>query len=350
MKVRNQIALILTATTIFLLGCSKENKDNQAAASQESTAKLPVDAVIVKLEPLNQEEALAASILPSREVVVTGELSKKVTDIAFRDGSFVERGQLLYKLDDADLVAKHKQLKSEIHLAQLNEKRLSELLKSQSVKQEEYDIAFTRLQSLLANEELIKSDLQKTNITAPFSGYIGITKVQIGTLVNPGMELVTIQEQGKVRVQFAVPENNIRSIRNGKEIAFTVSGNDRKYSAVIVATEPGFNQQSRSITVHALAENHHGMLKPGMSAKVFLQSAENNSGVALPTEALMPGEHGYNVFRVQNGVANIAAVTIAERNEKQAIISSGLNNGDTIMVSNMLRAGDGVPVQLVTIH
>lgn len=350
MKLRNQMAIILTATTVFLLGCSNEKKDGSTAAAEESVPRLPVDAVMVTLEPLIQEEALAGSILPSREVIISGELSKKVTQILFQDGSFVKQGQLLYKLEDADLAAKHKELKFEIQLAQLNESRLSELLKSHSVTQEEYDIAYTKLQSLLANEELITSELQKTTIKAPFSGYIGISKVQVGALINPGMELVKLQEQSKIKVQFAVPESSVQSIRSGKEITFTISGDDQRYTAQIVASEPGLDYQNRSITVHASAENHEGLLKPGMSAKVFLKTSEHSSGVVLPTEALLPGENGYNVFAIKNGIARITSVSIAERNEKQAVISSGISPGDTIMVSNMLRAGDGVPVELVTIN
>lgn len=350
MKFRNQIATILTASTMLVLGCTTENKESTTAPTEANTPKLPVDAVKVKLEPLNQEEALAGSILPSREVIITGELSKKITQILFKDGTYVNQGQTLYRLDDADIAAKHNQLKSEIQLAKLNESRLSELLKSQSVKQEEYDVAYTKLQSLLASEDLILSELQKTTITAPFSGFIGITKVQIGALVNPGMELVRLQEQSKIKVQFSVPESFVQSIRSGKEITFSVSGLDQRLTATIQATEPGLDYQNRSILVQALADNHDGLIKPGMSAKVYLKTSENHDGIVLPTEALMPGENGYNVFAVKGGLARITPVTIAERNENRAVITSGLTHGDTIMVSNMLRAGEGVPVELVTLN
>lgn len=349
MQIKRQLALFLTATT-FLLACSKENKDNSTASSEVSISKLPVDAVKVKLEPLTQELTLAGSILPSREVIITAELSKKVSEIYFEDGSFVKQGQQLYKLDDADIVAKHKQLKSEIQLAQLNESRLSELLKSHSVVQEEYDIAYTKLQSLLANEELLSSELDKTIIKAPFAGRVGITKVHVGALSNPGTEFVKLQDQEKIRIQFAVPEGSIHSIGIGKEIVFSISGNDNKFTAFIVATEPGFDNQTRSITVHALAENPKGLIKPGMSAKVFLKTMENHNGVTLPSEALIPGANGYNVFTVKKGLAQITPVTVSKRNERLAIITAGINNGDTIMVSNMLRAGAGVPVELVTLN
>lgn len=350
MQIKNHLTLVLAALTMLMLGCTKESKDSSTAQLEVDIPKLPVDAVMVKKEPIIQEELLVGTILPNKEVSITGELSKKVTKIYFNEGSFVKQGQLLYKLDDSDLVAKHKQIKAEIDLAKLNEDRLSELLKSHSIRQEEYDIAFTKLQSLLASEDLVKSEIEKTSIKAPFSGYLGITKVHLGALVTPGMELVKLQDQANVRIQFAVPEKSIRSVIKGQQIAFNISDHGKTYAAQITASEPGLDYNNRSIMVHALVENPDGIFKPGMSAKVYLKRIENYTGVVLPTEALMPGENGYSVFSVKKGNAKIISVTVAERNERQAIITSGVNHGDTIMVSNMLRAGDGVPVELVTLN
>ncbi len=86
-----------------------------------------------------------------------------------------------------------------------------------------------------------------------------------------------------------------------------------------------------------------------MSAKVYFNtSADNEKGIMIPTEALIPGENGYSVFVVKNGLAKITPVTLNNRNEHEAQIGSGINNGDTVMVSNLLRAADGVPVTIVS--
>ena len=69
----------------------------------------------------------------------------------------------------------------------------------------------------------------------------------------------------------------------------------------------------------------------------------------LPTESLMPGAQGYSVFVVKNGTAKITPVTIGNRTETEALITAGLNDGDTVMISNILRSGDGTPVQVVSI-
>lgn len=338
----------LLAVSVALLGCSTKAADTSMQSTSQAN-KLPVDVKVVKTSTLVQEETVAGSILPNKEVIIMSEVSKKVIDIAFSDGSYVNKGQLLYKLDDSDILARLKQIQAEFSLAKLNESRLAQLLKNESVRQEEYDVAATKLQSLTASLEILQVELSKTSIHAPFAGMIGITKVEVGSLVSPGMPLVTLQEQGNVKIQFTVPEKYLDHVKRGKEIHFAAANNIEKTTAKISATESGVDIQSRTITVHAIASNHQGALRPGMSARIYLSTVSDDAtGVTLPTESLIPSAQGYNVFTVKNGVARITPVTLGNRNESEALITSGLNDGDTVMISNILRSGDGTPVQIVS--
>ncbi len=335
------------ATGAAVIACS--TKANTAESTPGGISKLPVDVRVVAAMPLTQEEVVAGSVLPNREVTIVSEVSRKIVAIHFNDGSHVTKDQLLYKLDDADILARLKQTGAELNLAKLSESRLAELLKNESVRQEEYDVAFSKLQSLQATEDLLKVDLSKTIIHAPFSGYIGITKLQIGALAGAGTPLVTLQESGNVKIQFSIPEKYASSVKPGKQITFITSLSDQKQYAKISAIEPGVDPLSRNITVQAVAGNMNGSLKPGMSAKIFYSiSNAGELGMALPTESLIPGANGYSVFVIKQGLARLTPVSIWNRNEAEAIISSGLNNGDTVMVSNILRTGEGTPVQVVS--
>ncbi|HEY0651534.1 MAG TPA: efflux RND transporter periplasmic adaptor subunit [Chryseosolibacter sp.] len=340
--------LLIAGLSVVALACSTQAADNKGDSPAQSN-KLPVDVKVVKYTALNQEESVAGSLLANREVEITSELLKKVEAVHFSDGSYVATGQKLYSLEQGDIRARLRQSEAELALAKLNESRLYNLLKNESVRQEEYDIALTKVQSLEATKEQLEVELSKTTIVAPFSGIAGISKVQIGSLVSPGTPLVKLQEQGRIKVQFTVSEKYVSNLKNGKAIFFTVSGNENRIPAVISATESGLDAQSRTITVHAVTSNQNGALKPGMSARVFFSiSAQNAKGLGLPTESLIPGGNGYNVFVVKNGIAKMTPVTVGNRNEAEALITSGLNDGDTVMISNILRSGDGTPVQIVS--
>ena len=345
-KLSNPLTMI--ALSLVVLACATPPVENEKESSGQVT-KLPVDVKVVRASALFQEESVAGSILANREVTVTGEVSKKVISIHFKDGSYVNKGQLLYKLDDSEIKARLKQIQSELALAKLTESRLSQLLKNESVRQEEYDIALTKLQSLQAAEELLLVELSKTSITAPFSGIAGITKVEIGSLVHPGLPLLTLQDQGTVKIEFTVAEKHLPFIKTGKHISFSVLEDSARLPATISATESGIDVESRTIMVQAFSANKGGKLRPGMSARVFLSTVEDNAtGITLPSEALIPSAQGYSVFAVKNGVARITQVAIGNRTEADALITAGLSDGDTVMISNILRSSDGTPVEIVS--
>ncbi len=347
MKHLNTYLSILALSTA-LSACTTQvtETDQQNAAA---IMKLPVDVKVVKNLPITQEEAVAGSILATREVTIMSEVSRKVTGIYFQDGQAVSKGQLLYKLDDADVIARMKQVDAELSLAKLNESRLAELLLSEAVRQEEYDVANTKLHSLLASEELLKVEQSKASIHAPFSGIIGITKVEVGSLVSPSTPLVNLQDQGQVKITFELSEKHIAKVVKGTRVSFTTPANEEKQTAFVIATESGVDALSRSITIHAITDNKSGALKAGMSAQVYFSTiAEGTKGITLPTESLIPSAQGYSVFVVKNGVAKISSVAIGNRTESDALITSGLVDGDTVMISNILRTGEGTPVQVVT--
>lgn len=339
----------ILAIMIVAMACSTKAADNKSEASAAVASSLPVDVKIAKETELTETEAVAGSVVSNRTVDIMSELPKKVTAVLFKDGGYVSQGQVLYKLDDADIHARLRQLQAELNLARINEHRLNELLKTETVRQEEYDVALAKLQSLQAARDILQVELSKTSIRAPFSGTIGITKVFAGTLVSPGMPLVSLQEQSILKIQFTVPEKYLPLVKPGNKISFTTELSAEKVAATVVSSEASVDVQSRNITVQATTANQDGKLKAGMSALIYFNtSAENVKGIMIPTEALIPGGEGYSVFLVKNNAAVITPVKIASRNEQEALISSGVANGDTVMISNILRAGDGVPVSIVS--
>ena len=307
-----------------------------------------MDAIAVNEENLVQEEVIVGSMAPYREVAIVSEIAQKIIHVAFQDGGQVSKGQLLYKLNDADLKARLKGLNSELKLARLNEQRISNLLKTETVNQQQYDETAVKLQSLEAQRELLQVELNKTEIRAPFSGKIGISNLDPGSFASPGTELVSLQDQGTIKINFSVPEKYLPMVKTGSKISFTTALSDQQQTATIHATEPGLNAQNRALKVQAIADNPDGKFRAGLSVKIHFQtSAKDAKTINLPTEALIPSGEGYSVFIVKNGLAKSTPVSIGNRTETAAIIVSGLNNGDSVIVSNLLRLGDGMPVQAV---
>jgi membrane fusion protein (multidrug efflux system) len=345
-----RLGILVPLLSILLIAC--ENKTEKApesdATAKADVNKLPVDIIIAQEKQLNQEEAVVGTMMPYREVAIVSELPQKITHVAFKDGSYVSQGVVLYKLNDADIRSRLKQVGAELELARLTKDRMANLLKTETVRPQENDEAVMRYQSLIAQQELLRVDLAKTVIRAPFSGKIGISKVHLGAYVSPGAELVTLQDQSSIKINFAVPEKYLPLIQTGNKVRFTSELSDQEYSATINATEPGLDAQGRSLQVQAITSNTGGKFRAGLSAKVYFSVTQKGAkGIMVPTEALSPSDKGYAVFVIKNGVAKPVAVTISNRTETDAVITSGIKTGDNIIVSNMLRIGDGTPVKAV---
>jgi len=208
----NTVRILLAVIPIaFSLAFCTSNSANDGkkpeAAAAPAPAGLPVDVIVISETATGQTEAVAGSVVPNRMVDIMSELSKKIEVVYFKDGSYISKGEALYKLDDAETRAKIRQLQAELNLAKIDEHRLSELLKTETVRQEEYDIALAKLQSLEAAQDILQIELSKTLIRAPFAGVAGITKVFTGTLVSPGMTLVSLQEQDVLKYSLQCQKN-----------------------------------------------------------------------------------------------------------------------------------------------
>ncbi|SNT18166.1 membrane fusion protein, multidrug efflux system [Ekhidna lutea] len=339
--------LLFAVIVIAIQSCSSASAE--VSNNIAEPFKLPVDVKVVSATSIDQIEVVSGSAISNREIAVVSEVSRKIVNVGFTDGSYVTKGQLLYKLDDADLMARLKQVDADLQLATINKNRISALLKNDAVSQEEFDIANARLISLQASKDLLQVEIQKTQITAPFSGIAGITRAFTGSLANPGMTLVKLHEVNPLKIEFSVPEKYSSAVKTSMKISFSLPNVDEQFDAKITAIESEINTQTRALTVHATTDNKDGQLKPGMSARVYYStSSSNNLGIKIPTEALIPGAGGYSVFVVKGGVAKSTSVKLSNRSESEALISEGLVDGDTVMISNLLRTGEGTPVQIVT--
>jgi len=342
----HKLGILIPLVSILLTAC--QNKPKEEAVAAAVTAKLPVDIIVAQEKTLDQQEIFVGTIMPHREVAIVSETAQKITKVAFKDGSYVSQGAILYTLNDADIRSRLRQVQAELKLARLNNDRMTNLLKTETIKQQEYDEALMRLNSLEAQQDYLQTELAKTVIRAPFSGKIGISQVHLGAYVSPGTSLVNLQDQSSIKINFTLPERYLSLITTGTPIKFNTGQSEEQYSASITATEPGLDTQGRSLQVQATTNNTSGKFRAGQSVKVYFGTEQKGTtGVMIPTEALMPGEKGYNAFIIKGGVAKPIPVTISNRTETEAIITSGIKSGDSIIVSNMLRIGDGTPVQAV---
>jgi membrane fusion protein (multidrug efflux system) len=347
--------LIITGVillSVYIKGYTSE-KEKPAAKAPVAAAQptgVPVDAQVLHSESLNEEMAVSGTLMAFQEVSISSELNKKVVAVYAKEGKFVNAGTVLFKLDDADLIAELEQLKQQEKLVLLNERRLKELIDNEAAIQQDYDQAFTNLKVLQAKIDQLKVTLSKTNVRAPFSGYLGIVNVYPGAYVTPGNPLATLTDNSQLKIDFAIPEKHANTLKTGDVVEYQVESNDKVYKAKIVAHDAGLDQKTRTLLMRAVTNNTGHDLLPGQSARLTLRLSNTGNALMVPNQALIPSSQGYSVFVVNNNKASFKSIEVGERNAFSVHVTKGLTPGDTVITSNMLRLTPGSAVQLVSIH
>lgn len=341
---------VYAAALLFIAGCAAKGEPkgetHTAAAAPQAT---PVDGDVIKKSVLKEEIEVTGTLVANQQVDIVSELTRKVVRVNVREGSQVSAGELLFQLDDADLQAQLEKLRQQEKLALLNEQRLNDLIKHEAVVQQDYDQAFTNLKVLQSQIAELQVMIAKTRIKAPFSGRIGIIHVYPGAVVSMNTVLTNLEDNSQVKVEFNVPEKYINIIAPGSEQKFTVASDNKQYTARVVARESKIDPNTRTLLVRAVSANPGGTLVAGQSARLSLALQSSNDALMVSSQALIPSSQGYNVYVSKSNTVQVRAVEIGQRSPYAAEVLKGLEPGDTVITSNLLRLMPGSTVQFVTV-
>jgi membrane fusion protein (multidrug efflux system) len=219
-------------------------------------------------------------------------------------------------------------------------------LQKEAISQEEYDVARADLKSAQSQSQLIKAQISKTSVRAPFSGKIGLRSISPGTYITPTILVAKLVNIGKLKITFSIPEKYATQVKTNTQLTFTVSGSPEKYTAKIYAIEPGVEVATRTLQVRAIAENKNGKLLPGTFANVELPLDIIKDAIVVPSEAIIPVQNGKKVFISSNGKAKEVMIETATRTDASILVLSGLKAGDTVLTSAVMSLKDEIPVKV----
>jgi len=335
MRFANLLAWAFVATT-FLTACGDPQSAAQGGPGGPQTAHLAA-IVLTPTPPASAGTSVPGNVLAEQQIEVQAEIAGKVAHIGFREGEAVEAGHLLFRLDDAELKARADQASARLLLARTREKRLKQDYKARAVSQSEYDQVYAEWKSAEAEAALAKAQWEKTHVRAPFDGVVGLREVELGSVVQPGTRLTTLQNLSSLRVEFAVAERLAASVRPGFKVRFTAAGTSDTLEATVYAVESRVNADTRLLRVRARTSGaRSGRVLPGSFARVELPLDHDNA-LRVPTQAVVQSAQGAQVWRVRGGVAELVTFEPGVREARMVEAASGLSAGDTILVSGLLQ-------------
>jgi membrane fusion protein (multidrug efflux system) len=350
MKIKYLIyTLLIVGFGAFITYRIIENKADSisAIANSEKPKAMRLSGIVVQPETFDNNLSLSGSIEANERVDIRSEVSGIVESINFQEGGNVSKGQLLFKVNDTELRAQLSQANTKESLASENERRAKLLLQKEAISQEEYDVSRAELASTKAQSQLIKAQIAKTEVRAPFSGRIGLRSISVGTYITPAVLVANLVNIGKLKITFSIPEKYVNQLNPNSVILFTVTGSDKEYTAKIYAIEPTVEIATRTLQVRAITGNKDGKLLPGTFANVELPLDVIKDAIVVPTQAVIPVQNGKKVFISDMGKAKEIMVETATRTDASLLVISGLKAGDTVITTGVMSLKNDVPVKII---
>jgi membrane fusion protein (multidrug efflux system) len=329
-----------------------DDKQTKAFLSSMKAPPVTVSTMEVKETSWNPTLSAVGSLVPDSGVDVTGEVPGIISQIHFKSGQVVNKGDLLITLDFRADQAQLKSLMASEELARLQLERRQKLVKKKMTPQSELDKAeaeFKKIQAMVDNQKIM---IDKKQIKAPFSGVLGIRKVDLGQYLSPGLSIVSLQAIDPIYVDFAMPQQRLKDLYSGQNIEFTVdSWEGMRFLGKITAIEPSIDSLSRNFNLRATLDNNEKKLRPGMFGNVSITLTETQMAITLPQTAISYNPYGDIIFiaeetgKNEQGLAIVTArrrfVVLGEHRGDQVAVKKGLQPGEQVVIMGHHKVRDG---------
>jgi len=319
--------------------------------------KPTVEVAQVELMDLVDETQTVGSLRSRQGVVLRPEVSGRITQLNFRDGDRVKKGQLLVQFDDQLPAAQVQQAQAELNIAKANNTRNAELVAQNFISRRTLDESAAAQQVAEAKLALARATEARLKIIAPFDGLAGIRSVNVGDYLKDGADIVNLEDMDAIFVDYRLPERFQTKIRRGQSSVIELDAlPGRKFSAIVLAIDPLIDANGRSVGVRACIDNRRLQLRPGMFARVNAVFGQRDRARVIPEEAIVPQGGKQFVIKVVNGttpnsrVSQRTEVKLGLRSPGKVEVLEGLEPGDSVVTAGQQRVQrDGTEVRVLDV-
>ena len=318
-----------------------------------------VESAKVEIMKLTDDTQAVGSLKSRQGVTLRPEVSGRITQLNFKDGERVKKGQLLVQFDDQLQIAQVKQSQAELSIALANHKRNQELVAQNFISKRSVEESAANLEVAQAKLSLSQATAARLKIIAPFDGMTGIRTVNVGDYLKDGGDIVNIEDIAAVFVDFRLPERFQSKVKRGQKAQVDLDAlPGRKFTAIIQAIDPLLDANGRSVGIRACIDNRQNQLRPGMFARVNTVFSEREKAVVVPEEAIVPQGGKQFVIKLLQGadkgtdketkITQRVEVKVGIRKPGKVEILEGLIDGDEVITAGQQRVQkDGTAVKVV---
>jgi membrane fusion protein (multidrug efflux system) len=314
--------------------------------------EFPVTAMVTKAQDWIPTIEAIGFIEPYQGVTLSSELAGTIDKISFESGAQVKADQLLLSLDSGVEKANLQSSQAKLPAARAKFERYQNLYQKNSISRDQLDDAEASYRSLEADIESLKATITRRELRAPFGCVVGLRNVFLGQYLEPGSEIVRLEDTSVMRLRFTVPQTDISKISLGQVIKINVDAYPQaQFDGQITAIEPAVNYQSGLIQVQADIPNNEGQLRSGMFARASIILPTVKDQIVIPQSAISFTLYGENVYVIHaaDGAKRAKQVVIkaGERRGNDVHVLSGIKAGDEIVLSGQVRLSNDTKVRVV---
>jgi RND family efflux transporter MFP subunit len=349
------LAVLLTALTAMLVGCSRERETVSAAPETVSNV------AVISAQMANIPDVVEAvgTLRAAETSQLAAQMMGNIVEIRVHEGDRIQRGQVLAVLDDAqpraaldrataadrasqqEIVASD----SDFALAESTFKRYQVLYDKKSVSPQEFDEVKARYQGAQARCDMARAGqsqaraalqqahnaLAYTRILAPFDGVVTEKKADVGTLASPGMPIFTVEDLRRYRLEATVNETDLRYVRMGQQIPVVVDAvGDKELKGRVVEIVPAADSASRSFLVKIELPSDPA-LRSGFFGRAQFSRGERAS-LQIPRTAVVVRGQLQGIFVLdQNKIATLRYITLGKPSGSQVEVLAGLQAGEALI-------------------
>ncbi|MDF9407721.1 efflux RND transporter periplasmic adaptor subunit [Pelotomaculum isophthalicicum JI] len=367
---RSTILVLVLLLSAFFSGCGSKQPDggeNPAVA---------VEVVSVSRTDINKIYDASGQIKASAEATIAPKVTGRVAGVNVKLGDRVEKGQVLFRIEDKE--ARNQLIQSQADLgiaqvsydtavqalkdAQSNYNRTNTLYESGAVSKNDLEQATTKLVNAKLSLEQARQQIDKLQVTisttqdnlndytvtAPLGGLIGAIKVETGEMVSSQTDAAVIVSIDTVKVEASVPESVVNAIKTGGKVPVAIDSLHKSVEGTVTAIAPKADSTTMGYPVEIAVANPAGEIKPGMTVKINLSTGTLQNVITIPVDAVIEKGGQHVVYVVENNQAKEIYVETGVSNESQAEITKGLEEGQIVVVQGNRLLSDGQKVKVIT--
>ena len=354
------MVVLLLAALSGALGYTKYLQIQQQI-TQGSQVPAPISVTVATAEEAQWERQVKTigNLVAFQGVDITTEVSGIITSINFDSGDEVEAGSLLVGLDNRTETANLKSARAQFEADDSQYKRLIKLKEKNYTSGNAIDVQTSLVNISRAQISVAEVALAKKQIYAPFSGKLGIRRIDLGEYVAPGTNIVTLLSVGRLYLDFTLPERNFKDLVVDQAIEFKVRAYPQEvFTAKVQTWNPQLDASTRNIALRAVVENSRRLLAPGMFADMNVRSKHKIPVLTVPETAIFYNIYGEAIYILEqsetaDGKAEphyrLAArqVDVTYRSKGVAGVTNGLAAGDIVVTAGQLKLYPSLPVAIV---